>query len=181
METKKCQNCGADIANEASFCPFCGSAAAQPEQQQNQYNGQQQSAGQDQNAYQQPYEGQQPPYGQQQSPYGQPPFGQQPPYGQQAQYQQPYGQPVGPVYGGYNQKSKLAAGLLGIFLGGLGIHNFYLGYQKRALIQLLVCLIGGIVTCGIAAIAMEIWGLVEGIQILTGSIAVDANNVPLKD
>ncbi|MDD3692455.1 MAG: NINE protein [Oscillospiraceae bacterium] len=194
METKKCQSCGADIANEASFCPFCGSAAAQPEYQQNQDNGQQQSAEQNQNAYQQPYEGQQspygqqqPPYGQQQPPYGQPPYGQQqPPYGQQAQYQQPYGQPPygqpgGPVYGGYNQKSKLAAGLLGIFLGGLGIHNFYLGYQKRALIQLLVCLIGGVVTCGIAAIAMEIWGLVEGIQILTGSIAVDANNVPLKD
>ena len=27
----------------------------------------------------------------------------------------------------YVPKSKLVAGLLGIFLGGLGIHNFYLG------------------------------------------------------
>ncbi|MGI6269864.1 MAG: NINE protein [Candidatus Howiella sp.] len=79
------------------------------------------------------------------------------------------------------QKSKLAAGLLGIFLGSLGIHNFYLGYQKKALIQLLVSLIGGILTCGVAAVAMEIWGLVERIQILTGSINVDANGVPLKD
>ena len=75
------------------------------------------------------------------------------------------------------QKSKLAAGLLGIFLGGLGIHNFYLGYQKKALIQLLVSLL----TCGIGAVPMEIWGLIEGIQILTGSINVDGKGVPLKD
>lgn len=79
------------------------------------------------------------------------------------------------------QKSKVAAGLLGIFLGGLGVHNFYLGNTSRGLIQVLVCLIGGIVTCGLAAAAMEIWGLVEGIMILTGSINTDAKGVPLKD
>src|SRR4051812_46183708 len=33
------------------------------------------------------------------------------------------------------QKSRLAAGLLGVFLGGLGIHNFYLGKTNRGLIQ----------------------------------------------
>lgn len=82
---------------------------------------------------------------------------------------------------GGQQKSKLAAGLLGIFLGGLGIHNFYLGKTNRALVQLLVCLIGGIITCGLASVAMEIWGLVEGIMILTGSIAVDGKGIPLKD
>ena len=27
-----------------------------------------------------------------------------------------------------NAKSKIAAGLLGIFLGSLGVHNFYLGF-----------------------------------------------------
>ena len=80
-----------------------------------------------------------------------------------------------------NQKSKMAAGLLGIFLGGLGIHNFYLGKTNRALVQLLVSLIGGILTCGIASIAMEIWGLVEGIMILAGNITEDGNGIPLKD
>lgn len=79
------------------------------------------------------------------------------------------------------QKSKIAAGLLGIFLGGFGVHNFYLGNTSRGLIQVLVCIIGGIVTCGLAALAMEIWGLVEGIMILTGSIATDAKGVPLKE
>lgn len=37
-----------------------------------------------------------------------------------------------------SDKSKLAAGLLGLFLGGYGVHNFYLGNTKRAVIQLLL-------------------------------------------
>ena len=78
-------------------------------------------------------------------------------------------------------KSKLCAGLLGIFLGAFGIHNFYLGYTTKAVVQLLVSIIGGLITCGIATVAIEIWGLVEGIMILTGSIATDANGVTLKD
>lgn len=41
-----------------------------------------------------------------------------------------------------NPKSKLAAGLLGIFLGSLGVHNFYLGYTTKGLIQLLDNFIG---------------------------------------
>lgn len=82
---------------------------------------------------------------------------------------------------GQEPKSKMAAGLLGIFLGGLGIHNFYLGYTNKALIQLLGSLIGGVITCGMASVAMGIWGLVEGIQILTGTIKTDAQGVPLKD
>lgn len=85
-----------------------------------------------------------------------------------------------PVMSG-QQKSKIAAGLLGIFLGGLGIHNFYLGNTNRALIQLLVSIFGGVVTCGLASAGMGIWGLVEGIMILTGSISEDAHGVPLKD
>ena len=36
------------------------------------------------------------------------------------------------------QKSKLAGGLLGIFLGSLGVHNFYLGYTTKAVIQLVL-------------------------------------------
>lgn len=76
-----------------------------------------------------------------------------------------------------NAKSKMAAGLLGIFLGSLGIHNFYLGYTGKAVAQLLIT----ILSCGFLAIVSEIWGLIEGIQILTGSISVDAKGVPLKD
>lgn len=75
------------------------------------------------------------------------------------------------------QKSKMAAGLLGILLGALGIHNFYLGYTGKAVAQLLI----SVLSCGFLAVASEIWGLVEGIQILTGSIKTDAKGIPLKD
>ena len=45
--------------------------------------------------------------------------------------------------GNINAKSKLAGGLLGIFLGGYGVHNFYLGYIKKAVIQLVISFIAG--------------------------------------
>ena len=77
-------------------------------------------------------------------------------------------------------KSKLAAGLLGIFLGGLGIHNFYLGFTKKAVIQLLLGTVGA-VACGLGPIASGIWGLVEGILILCGNENKDANGNILKD
>ncbi len=72
-------------------------------------------------------------------------------------------------------KSKLAAGLLGILLGYLGVHNFYLGNTGKGVAQLLIT----VLTCGAGSIVSGIWGLVEGIQILTGSINTDANGVPL--
>ena len=75
------------------------------------------------------------------------------------------------------QKSKLVAGLLGILLGSLGIHNFYLGFTGKAVAQLLI----SVLTCGIGAIVSGIWGLVEGIMILTGSMNVDAQGMPLGD
>ncbi|MCW3161841.1 TM2 domain-containing protein [Chryseobacterium oryctis] len=65
--------------------------------------------------------------------------------------------------GNYNQpyksEKKLVAGLLGILLGGFGVHKFYLGYTKAGIIQLLLSLlcIGGII------------GLIEGIIYLTKS------------
>ncbi len=70
-------------------------------------------------------------------------------------------------------KSKLVAGLLGIFLGGWGIHNFYLGFTKKAVIQIVVSL----VTCGVGSL----WGLIEGILILCGNIDKDAAGKKLKD
>ena len=76
-----------------------------------------------------------------------------------------------------NSKNRVMAGLLGIFLGAFGIHNFYLGYNGKALGQLLMT----VLSCGVLSFVSGIWGLVEGIMILTGSISVDADGVPLKD
>lgn len=81
----------------------------------------------------------------------------------------------------YKPKSRLVAGLLAIFVGCFGIHNFYLGNNNIGLIQVLVSTIGGVFTCGIATIAMEIWALVEGIFIFMGKIDRDANGVLLED
>lgn len=70
---------------------------------------------------------------------------------------------------------KIAAGICGILLGGLGVHKFVLGYQNEGIIMLSVYL-GGLVlsffTCGItglASIAVGIIGIVEGIMYLTKS------------
>ncbi len=66
-------------------------------------------------------------------------------------------------------KTKVAAGLLGILLGWAGIHKFYLGYTREGLIMLLVSILGGIITCGAATGVIGIIGLIEGILYLTRS------------
>jgi len=71
--------------------------------------------------------------------------------------------------------------LLGIFLGGLGIHRFYLGYTAIGIIQVVVTVSLGILTCGIGAVAGHLWGMVEGILILTGQINKDAQGRPLAE
>ncbi|MBE5926366.1 MAG: TM2 domain-containing protein [Lachnospiraceae bacterium] len=84
-----------------------------------------------------------------------------------------------------NQKSKVAAGILGILLGCYGAHNFYLGYTAKAVIQLVCTIMGILLACiyigYLLIFGIYIWALVESIMIFTGSINVDANGVPLSD
>ena len=97
-------------------------------------------------------------------PQGQPQYQQQ--YQQTAQQQFQQAQQQYQQYPGYQPKSakdKTVAGLLAIFLGSLGIHKFYLGYNTAGIIMLLVSLL----TCGIGATVMAIIGIVEGIMYLT--------------
>ena len=77
---------------------------------------------------------------------------------------------------GQSDKSKVAAGLLGLFLGAYGAHNFYLGKTGLGLAQLLISLL----TCFIGTIVTGPWALIETIMIFTGSIT-DAEGRPLKD
>ena len=74
-------------------------------------------------------------------------------------------------------KSKIAAGILGILFGAFGVHNFYLGNTGKAVAQLLIT----VLSCCILSEVSAIWGLIEGIMILTGSIKTDAKGIPLKD
>ena len=84
----------------------------------------------------------------------------------------PYAPPL--VQANDLQKSRLVAGLLGILLGGLGVHRFYLGYIGIGIAQIIVTLC----TFGVG----HFWGLIEGILILTGStITTDAEGRPLKE
>jgi TM2 domain-containing membrane protein YozV/ribosomal protein L40E len=157
---KFCFNCGAQADPAASVCVKCGVAL---------YGAPGSAApGAAPGGYPPPAPGAYPP----------PPPGAYPP-------QAPGGYPP-QVPGGYPGapnplKSKLVAGLLGIFVGGFGIHRFYLGYNTIGVIQILVTVVGGIITCGIGWIAGAIWGLVEGILILTGSINKDAQGRPLAE
>jgi TM2 domain-containing membrane protein YozV len=60
-------------------------------------------------------------------------------------------------------EKKIVAGVLGIILGGLGIHKFYLGYTKAGVIMLAV----SVLSCGFGYAVMGVIGLVEGIMYLT--------------
>jgi len=97
----------------------------------------------------------------------------------QSDYQVPFQtgyepiQPPAPIYGqGLNsdwQKmgadKKIMAGILGIIVGGFGIHKFILGYQREGLIMLLV----SVLSCFTLAGVMHVIGIVEGIIYLTKS------------
>ncbi len=63
------------------------------------------------------------------------------------------------------QKSKVAAGVLALLLGSIGVHKFYLGYFAQGVIMLLSVLF----TFGIASIVTGPIALAEGIIYLTKS------------
>ncbi len=207
---KYCAQCGSETPAGAVICEICGNPvnamgmgggqqfqqafqqAAQPFQQA----FRQQPDVQFQQA-QQPFQQAQQPFQQTQQPFGQPNPNFQQQYQQSAQtfrsadpnmqgmgtnggFVQPntFRQNTGTqYYGEVTYKSKTLAGVLGILLGSLGVHNFYLGYTSKAVVQLLMTLC----TCGFLGVVSAVWGLVEGIMILTGSINQDGRGLPLKD
>lgn len=89
--------------------------------------------------------------------------GQQTTAQQQYYYQPPYQQQI------VSTKDHVAAGLLAIFLGPLGIHKFYLGYNTAGFIMLAVSILGSIVTFSIAWWVMWVIAIIEGIMYLTKS------------
>ena len=98
--------------------------------------------------------------------------------------------PQFPSYDGNNEenakatlvssRNKIVAGLLAIFLGFLGVHNFYLGFKGKAIAQLLI----SVLSFGFLLIITGIWALVEGILILCSKPGSkwhkDANGAELK-
>ncbi len=76
------------------------------------------------------------------------------------------------------KRSKLTAGLLGVFLGWLGIHRFYLGYVGIGIVQIVVTIVAIYVRHWEIA---PLWGIIEGILILTGTMNKDAQGRPLRE
>ena len=145
-----CRNCGAQTDEDAQFCIRCGASMQASPE----------------GAPPPPDEAPPPPFGATVPPPPPPPGA------------TPWGAGVPPV--GVQPKQKIVAALLGILLGWLGIHRFYLGYTTIGIIQLVLGLLGA-VTCGITTIAAWVWGIVDGVMILTGSMRTDAQGVPLRD
>ena len=161
----QCPNCAAMLSEDANFCQNCGTnvipfktgtypyAAAGAVDQAADAASAAQEPTPFEKGYQQGYEwatgnsGQAYEQAQQNTGWQAPPAN---PYAQ-------YGQPV-PL----GAKNHIAAGLLAIFLGSLGIHKFYLGYTKEGVIMLLVSLL----TFGIGLFVMEVIAIIEGVLYL---------------
>jgi len=154
-----CVNCGAALRPDATRCLKCGSVVDRPAPQPSGYPPPAAS----------PYQQAPPPPPQYAAPPPPPPAYAAPAYMPPPQViyvQQPGLAPA---------KSKVTAGLLGLFLGFLGVHNFYLGYIAKGVIQLILSL----TYCGLA-ISVP-WAFIEAIVILAGGIKTDGQGRPLKD
>lgn len=82
-------------------------------------------------------------------------------------------------------KSKVIAIVLAFFLGFLGVHNYYLGYNKIGLFQLALYVVSiftvWFIIGGVGLLALGIWLIVDMIQIGVGSgrYSTDVHGVPL--
>lgn len=112
MSERVCPQCGAPVNPDASECKFCGEKLVQKQVQQ-----QVQQQAQPQTVYvQQP----------------------QP----QVIIQQAQPTYVTAINPAWPIKSKVAAGLLAIFLGGIGVHKFYLGKIGMGILYICFCWTG---------------------------------------
>lgn len=126
-----CPQCGAPITPGANNCQYCGAAIAvqaAPQPQQPQYVAPQPQYVQPQQAPQ----------------FAAPQFVQT----------QHTGNPA--IHSSWPIKSKMAAGILGILLGGIGAHKFYLGKTGAGILSILFCW----------TYIPSILGFIEGIMIL---------------
>ena len=62
-------------------------------------------------------------------------------------------------------KDKIMAIVLCLFLGGVGVHNFYLGETKKGIIKILLCLF----------VISEVLALVDLLKMITDNYVVDPN------
>ena len=73
-----------------------------------------------------------------------------------------------------SDKSKVAAALLCFFLGGLGIHRFYLGQVGSGVVMLILSVVGwltvGFIIGFIPLGVVGIWWIIDFIRVLCNSL-----------
>lgn len=75
----------------------------------------------------------------------------------------------------YVTRSKAAAVILAVFLGVIGVHRFYLGQNGAGWMMLLAT----VLSCGILAPAVVVWGLIDAVIILGGGYNSDSKGRPI--
>lgn len=136
---KFCQNCGSKVEENVKFCPYCGTKIDYPSAQTG--------------------TNPEPAVGSAYSSNTQNTQNTQAPHQTTGAPSSSYGTPVSPsttVFDG-EKKERIAAALLAIFLGGFGVHKFYLGNITMGIIYLVLSFTG----------ITWLIGLVEGIIYLT--------------
>ncbi|APT93649.1 hypothetical protein CPHO_03835 [Corynebacterium phocae] len=83
-------------------------------------------------------------------------------------------------------KSFVVAAVLAFFLGGFGVHNFFVGYNGRGVAQLLLTLFGSATAFLVIGVpflmAVGLWVLIDFVMILlgTGAYRRDTNGDIIK-
>ncbi len=77
--------------------------------------------------------------------------------------------------------SRVLAYFLAVYLGPFGIHNFYLGFMRKGLIQLLITLF----VCGVGPIVCWVWALTDAARLDNGifkrfKIDAGSEGIPLE-
>lgn len=88
-----------------------------------------------------------------------------------------------PANGQISSRNAVAAGVLAILLGSLGVHRFYLGYIGVGFgylgVFLFAVVFGFLVLPLLLLLALSVLALLEGIFLLTGSFNTDAEGAQL--
>lgn len=165
---KTCKICGKAMDDSYNACPYCGFMTnpqnAEEQTQQNTHQNANQQSTYQQNTYSEQNNF----YQQNQNPF------------QQNNFNQPYNQNSNYTHCSRPQRSAYIAAILAIIGGAFGLHNFYLDNNKIAKIQLIISIVGLILTFGVATVIVEIWSVIEGIKILKGEINTDGTGAMIK-
>lgn len=83
----------------------------------------------------------------------------------QAEYSRPQPNSYQQPYHDHNPKDRVAAALLALFLGTIGIQYFYMGKNKAGVI----CILISVLTCFVGAVILDVLFFIQGIIMLCGT------------